>query len=144
MTHLMYAKYNSSTNVSKKSPINALDGVLGTEGWRGAKTLCRNNASNPNSSYCLRRRTDINSWENEQLCVLIDHRTSSTQLVLSYQDVLSLPVFIKSLLPPKQLEKDVPSKVTSTVWVLTELIINVLYCQINFLCLQRRERGKLH
>lgn len=66
------------------------------------------------SSYCLRRRNDTNSWEDEQLRVLIDHTTSSTQLVLSDQDVVSLPVFIKSLLPPKQLEKDVLTKVTST------------------------------
>lgn len=50
---------------------------------------------------------------NEQLCVLIDHTTSSTRLVLTYQDVLSPLVFIKSLLPSKQPEKGIRHKVTS-------------------------------
>lgn len=43
----------------------------------------------------------------EQLCVLIDHRTSSAQLVLSYQDVMPLLVCIKSFLPTKTAEKDI-------------------------------------
>lgn len=34
--------------------------------------------------------TQTKNEENEQLRVLIDHRTSSTQLVLSYQDVSAL------------------------------------------------------
>lgn len=51
---------------------------------------------------------------NEQLCLLIDHRTSSTQLALSYLDVLSLLECIKSLHPKKQLEEDVLLKVATT------------------------------
>lgn len=52
--------------------------------------------------------------QNEQLCLLIDHRTSSTQLVSSYLDVLSPLECIKSLHPKKQLEEDVLLKVTTT------------------------------
>lgn len=52
--------------------------------------------------------------QNEQLCLLIDHRTSSTQLVLSYLGVFSLRECIKSLHPKKQLEEDVLLKVATT------------------------------
>lgn len=69
------------------------------------------------AAVCLRQRNDTNGEENEQLCVLIDHRTSSTQLGLSYQDVLSLLECIKSLHPTKQLEQDVLRKVTSSDYI---------------------------
>lgn len=101
----------------KRSPINTLDGDL------GADEMCMNDASHPSGSHCLRQRNDTNSWQKEQLCVLIDHTTSSTQLVLSYQDVLSLLMCIKSLPPTKQLERGVLCKVTSTDLIFIELVV---------------------
>lgn len=101
----------------KRSPINTLDGDL------GADEMCMNDASHPGASHCLRLRNDTNSWQKEQLCVLIDHTTSSTQLVLSYQDVLSLLMCIKSLPPTKQLERGVLCKVTSTDLIFIELVV---------------------
>lgn len=104
-------------NPRKRSPINTLDGDL------GADEMCMNDASHPSGSHCLRQWNDTNSWQKEQLCVLIDHTTSSTQLVLSYQDVLSLLMCIKSLPPTKQLERGVLCKVTSTDLIFIELVV---------------------
>lgn len=125
-THLMWAnvsqtKFISCTDIPERSLINALDGDLGAD--EKPKRLCKNNASHPHSGCCLRQRNDTSGEENEQLCVLIDHRTSSTQLGLSYQDVLSLLECIKSLHPTKQLEQDVLWKVAGSDDTVIELII---------------------
>lgn len=125
-THLMWAnvsqtKFISCTDIPERSLINALDGDLGAD--EKLKRLCKNNASHPHSGCCLRQRNDTSGEENEQLCVLIDHRTSSTQLGLSYQDVLSLLECIKSLHPTKQLEQDVLWKVAGSDDTVIELIV---------------------
>lgn len=101
MTHLMEA------NVSQ---VKFRFGDL----CREAQGLCETNASHPVIvAAAIVGGRQKNSLEKEQLCVLIDHTTSSTQLVLSHQDVLSVLGCIKSLSPTEQLEEDVRYKVTS-------------------------------
>lgn len=78
----LYIKYNFRISISKdRSPINTLYCDLVTNN-RSSENKCNSTAPHPSSSYCLRQWNDTNSLENEQLCVLIDHTTSSTQLVL--------------------------------------------------------------
>lgn len=62
-------------------PPLGLDYDSATNNWSSASE-CRSAAAHPSSSYCLRQPNDANSLENEQLCVLIDHTTSSTRLLL--------------------------------------------------------------